>query len=66
MLHYYNAQAEEHTNFTRCRVIVPGKVMPGVRISIGDAVFWAEQSYSDVCFYLEGDRVAMHSPAVGG
>ena len=65
MLHYYKTQAEEHANFARCRVIVPGVVMPGVRISIGDAIFWAEQSYSDVSFYLEGDRVAMHSPAVG-
>lgn len=66
MLHYYKTEADEHANFARCRVIVPGVIMPGVRISIGDATFWAEQSYSDVSFYLEGDRVAMHSPAVGG
>ena len=66
MLHHYKTEAEEHTNFKRCRVIVPGKVMPGVRISIGDAVFWADQSYSNVSFFLEGDRVAMHSPAVEG
>ena len=66
MLHHYKTEAEDHTNFKRCRVIVPGKVMPGVRISIGDAVFWADQSYNNVSFFLEGDRVAMHSPAVEG
>jgi hypothetical protein len=60
ILNYYKRQEEENTNFTRCRVIVPGVVMPGVRISIGDAVFWADQSYSNVSFSLEDDRVVVH------
>lgn len=64
ILEYYRFQAEENTNFARCRVVVPGMIMPGVRISMGDAIFWADQSYSDVSFYLDGDRVAVHSPAV--
>ena len=61
---HYKLKADENTNFNRCRVIVPGTIMPGVRISIGEAVFWADQRYDNVSFYLEGDRVAMHSPAV--
>ena len=64
ILEYYRFQAEENANLNRCRVIVPGVVMPGVRIGIGDATFWADQSYSNVSFYLDGDRVAVHSPAV--
>ncbi len=66
ILEYYRFQAEENTNFARCRVLVPGIIMPGVRINIGEAVLWVDQSYSNVAFYLEGDRVAMHSPAVAG
>lgn len=64
ILDYYKSQAEENANLSRCRVLVPGIIMPGVRISIGEAVFWVEQTYSNVAFYLEGDRVAMRSPAV--
>ena len=66
ILEYYKGQAAENSNFARCRVIIPGMIMPGVRISIGEASFWADQSYSNVSFYLEDDRVAIHSPALGG
>jgi uncharacterized protein (DUF342 family) len=61
ILNYYKLQAEEHTNFTRCRVIVPGRVLPGVRISIGDAIFWADQSYKNATFRLVDDRVVVDS-----
>lgn len=61
---YCKAQAEEHTNFHHCRVIVPGKVMPGVRISIGEAVLTIDQPYSNVSFFLENGYITMHSPAI--
>ncbi len=66
IMNYCKGQSGEHTNYDNCRVIVPGKVMPGVRINIGEATFFADQSYNNVVFFLEDGCVTMRSPAVAG
>lgn len=44
-------------NIHECKVLVPGKVKPGVEISIGDAYLKVDDYYEDVVFYLKDDEV---------
>lgn len=47
-------QAAEH-----CRLLVRGKVFPGVEVAIGRAFMTVEKPMTDVIFYLEQDEVVV-------
>ena len=47
-----------------CRLIVPGKVMPGVEISMGTSLFKTEKEMENVRFRLVADEILVESPAV--
>jgi hypothetical protein len=47
-----------------CRILVPGKVRPGVEISIGRAFLKVNDYLQDVRFCLENEEIVIHSPAV--
>ncbi len=56
--------AAEHLE--ACRVVVPGRVRPGVEISIGPARYVVDDDMRDICFrYLDGE-VVVSSPAMKG
>ncbi len=42
-----------------CRLIVPGKVYPGVEVSIGRAFLSVETMYKGVVFHLQGEEVVV-------
>ncbi len=44
----------------RCRIIVPGRVEPGVEISIGQANLHVDQEYNNVEFRLKDDEIIIH------
>ena len=47
-----------------CRVIAPGRVMPGVEISIGPAYLFVDQEYENVHFRCEDGEIVVGSPAL--
>ena len=47
-----------------CRVIAPGKVMPGVEISIGPSYLFVDQEYENVHFRCEDGEIVVGSPAL--
>ncbi|MFV0423281.1 FapA family protein [Oleidesulfovibrio sp.] len=47
-----------------CRILVPGKVRPGVEISIGKAYLKVNDYLENVRFCLENDEIVYHSPAL--
>ena len=53
---------EEHAR--RCRVIVPGKIMPGCEISIAQAYLKTFEQQSDTSFSLVEDEIVSQRPAV--
>ncbi len=64
MLLHYRKELELHSDLTRCRLIVPGKVMPGVTIHFGETSLRVDRVYENVTFFLEDDHVAFRHPAV--
>ena len=46
-----------------CKILVPGKVNPGVEISIGPAYFRVDDYLEDVYFYFENDEVKIGASA---
>ncbi len=46
-----------------CKIVVPGKVRPGVEISIGKAYLKVDDFLEDVFFYLEDMEIKIGSPA---
>ncbi len=56
--------AVDELNAPKCRVIVPGKVMPGCEIGIARAFYRTDRSYADVAFLLEHDEITTSYPAV--
>lgn len=56
--------ASDEAQASRCRVVVPGTVHPGVEISIGKAYFAVTREMRNVCFVLEDDAITTTSPAV--
>lgn len=51
-------------NLDECRVVVPGKVHPGVEISIGEAYLEVAEPLENVVFYLDGHEIKAASPAM--
>jgi len=47
-----------------CKVIVPGKVMPGVEICIGPASLEVGDYLEDVCFTYRNHEIVINSPAM--
>lgn len=47
-----------------CRIMVQGKVTPGVEISIGPAWYRVDEFMEDVYFYLEDMEIKVGSPAL--
>ncbi|NEP77093.1 MAG: DUF342 domain-containing protein [Okeania sp. SIO3B3] len=47
-----------------CRVVVPGKVHPGVEISIGEAYLEVAEPMEDVVFLFNGHDIQVASPAM--
>jgi hypothetical protein len=48
----------------KCRVVVPGKVLPGVVVSIGEATLTVDDYLEDVCFIYRDLEVVVQSPAM--
>lgn len=55
---------EAGQNLEECRLAVPGEVRPNVEISIGQAFLRVTEPLRDVFFYLDGDEIAVGSPAL--
>ncbi len=53
----------DEQNAPRCRVIAPGKVMPGCEIGIAKAYYKTDRYTHNVAFYLENDDIVASSPA---
>ena len=53
-------------NLDSCRLVVPGRVRPGVEISIGPARMSVEDEMYDVCFRLLDGEIVVTSPAMKG
>ncbi|BBD08906.1 DUF342 domain-containing protein [Desulfovibrio ferrophilus] len=47
-----------------CRVVVPGKVLPGVEICIGEACLSVNEYLEDVCFTYKDYEIVITSPAM--
>lgn len=53
-----------HEDLESCRVIVPGKVLPGVEVSIGGARLAVDDYLEDVCFLYRDRGIVVQSPAM--
>lgn len=60
----WHSLSQDEANAARCRLVVPGKIYPGVEIAIGRAFHLVEREASNVCFVLEDEEIVMHSPAI--
>lgn len=49
----------DEKNVQNCRLIAPGKVFPGVEISVGRAFMLVERPYENVLFRLEQDDIVV-------
>ncbi|MBU1003578.1 MAG: FapA family protein [Proteobacteria bacterium] len=47
-----------------CRVVVPGKVLPGVEVCIGEACLTVNEYLEDVCFTYKDYEIVITSPAM--
>lgn len=47
-----------------CKVVVPGKVRPGVEICIGEASLVVDEYLEDVCFTYKDHEIVVSSPAM--
>lgn len=47
-----------------CRVVVPGKVLPGVEVCIGEACLTVDEYLEDVCFLYKDYEIVITSPAM--
>lgn len=47
-----------------CRAVVPGKVLPGVEVCIGEATLTVNDYLEDVCFLYRDYEVVVQSPAM--
>ena len=56
--------AVDELSALECRVIVPGKVMPGCEISIGHAFYKTDDYTHDVAFMLEEDEIVVKKSAL--
>ena len=57
-------QIKDSSTANEAMLVVPGEVMPGVEITIGQARFCVEQPMSDVRFCLQDDEIIAHYPAL--
>ena len=48
----------------KCRLVVPGTIMPGCEVSIGQADYHTGRQVQNAAFYLERDSVVCSSPAM--
>ncbi len=53
-------------NLDACRVVVPGRVRPGVEIYIGTARMAVDDEMNNVCFRYEDGEIVASSPAMKG
>lgn len=53
-------------NLDACRVVVPGRVRPGVEICIGPARMAVDDELNDVCFRHVDGEIVVSSPAMKG
>jgi uncharacterized protein (DUF342 family) len=56
--------AEDEQNARQCRVIAPGKIMPGTEVSIGRAFLDIASGAANQAFMLGEDEIICRSPAV--
>ena len=54
----------ERESTKKCGVVVPGRVLPGVLVRIGDASLYVDRPMDNVRFFLQGDNVQTSSPAM--
>lgn len=57
-------QLKETSTAEEAMLVVPGEVMPGVEITIGEAHFYVDQPMHDVRFCLQNDEITAHYPAL--
>ncbi|MDR2669195.1 MAG: FapA family protein [Desulfovibrio sp.] len=57
----WNRFEQDGLRASECRLVVPGRVMPGCEIYIGAGYLQTHDTDSDVTFYLEDDEVKMRS-----
>lgn len=57
--------AVDEQNAPKCRIVVPGKVMPGCEIGIARAYHKTHGIHADVAFLLHDDDVLMRDSATG-
>ncbi len=55
---------KERESLRNCGLVVPGTVMPGVTISIGEASRTVNEPLENVRFTLRGDKIHISSPAM--
>ncbi|MDR0339632.1 MAG: FapA family protein [Desulfovibrio sp.] len=56
----------DERNASQCRIVVPGKVMPGCEIGIAKAYYTTHSMDNNVTFLLDQDEVSMRPGTKGG
>lgn len=62
--HLWRKFAVDEENAMKCRLIVPGKIMPGTEISIARVFHKVDTEQSNMAFMLGEDEVISRSPAI--